>query len=157
MKRVILFFLLAVAPFWMMGSKPLRSFDELMTALKEGKTVSVVIEYKKCQLISDNEIDEKVPDAVGGMTLATWEYFAKGSVRNEKAFVVASESKLIERPREEGYVYNYVKIKVTDDNKVKVTARYLDARTFEVYMDENFFGQVDDGKNDGAVRFFVED
>lgn len=143
-------------PALLFGGNPLKSFDELMTALREGKKVRVVIEYKKCQLISDNEIDEKVPDAIGGMDLSTWEYFAKNAIRNDKAFVVASESKLIERPREEGYVYNYVKIKVSDDNKVKITARYLDASTFEVYMDENFFGLIDDGRNEGGAKFYSE-
>lgn len=157
MKRSIFFALLALVPALLWGNQPLRNFEELMTALKAGQKVTVVLEYQKCQLIADNEIDEKVPDAIGGMEITTWEYFAKGAVRNEKAFVATSESKLIERPREEGYVYNYVKLKVSDDNKVKITARYLDARTFEVCMDENFFGQIDDGKNEGGIKLFVED
>jgi len=156
MKRFYVFLMLAFVPVLLFGGHPLKSFDELMIALREGKRVSVVIEYKKCQLISDNEIDEKVPDAIGGMEISTWEYFAKNAIRNDKAFVVTSESKLIERPREEGYVYNYVKLKVSDDNKVKVTARYLDAKTFEVYMDENFFGVIDDGKNEGGARFYCD-
>jgi len=132
----------------------IRDFDSLMKALKSGETVRVVIHYAQCQLISDNEIHESAPDAIGGMTIATWEYFAKGFRGAAEAFVVASENKLIAYPKGEGYVYNYAKIRVSENGKVKLTARYIDAKTMETVMDENFFSQVNDGKNDGAVYFY---
>ncbi|MGC8864877.1 MAG: VirK family protein [Bacteroidales bacterium] len=133
---------------------PLKGFDELMQALRSGKHVKMVVDYKKCQLISDNEISEKSPDATGGMNLDTWEFFARGSVRNDKAFVVFSASHLIQYPKGDGYVYNYVKVRVSEDNKVKITARYVDPKSFENLMDENFFGEINDGKNGGGVAFY---
>jgi len=111
--------------------------------------------YAKCQLISDNEIEDKVPDAIGGMTIDVYEYFEKGAVRNDQAFVVFSESKLIQYPKGEGYVYNYVKVKITADNKVKITAEYLNPVNFSVMMTENFFTSINDGKNEGGVFLFV--
>ena len=136
------------------AQKQLKNFDELMAALKSGKQVRMVVYYNKCKLISDNEEKEKVPDAIGGMNLGVYEYFAKEAIKNKLAFVVASESKLIENPKGEGYVYNYVKIKVSEDNKVKITAQYIDAKTFEQKMDENFFGEINDEKNEKAVYFY---
>ncbi|MDK2909098.1 MAG: VirK protein [Bacteroidales bacterium] len=137
------------------GQSPLKGFNELMNALQSGKHVKMVVEYKKCQLISDNEVAEKVPDAIGGMDLDSWEYFAKGAVRNEKAFLAFSASHFIQYPKGEGYVYNYVKVKVFEDNKVKITARYVDPKSFENLMDENFFGEINDGKNGAGVSFYV--
>ena len=80
-------------------SYQLLNFEELMTALKSGKEIHMVIQYGKCKLISDNEEKEKVPDAIGGMKLDTWEYFAVKAVKNDKAFVVFSESKMIQNPK----------------------------------------------------------
>jgi hypothetical protein len=137
------------------GQKQLNSFEEIMTALNSGQQVKLVMHYAKCQLISDNEIGEKVPEAIGGMTIDVYEYFEKGAVRNDQAFVVFSESKLIQYPKGDGYVYNYVKVKVTADNKVKITAEYLNPVNYGVMMTENFFTSVNDSKNDGGVTVFA--
>lgn len=148
---LVVLFLMSTTIF---AQKQLKSFEELMTSLNSGKQVRMVAFYKKCRLISDNEEQEKVPDAVGGMHLGVYEYFAKESVKNKQAFVVFSESKLIQYPKGDGFVYNYVKIKVTEDNKVKITAQYVDAKTFDIKMDENFFGEINDGKNEKGIYFY---
>jgi hypothetical protein len=116
----------------------------------------MVVHYKKCQLISDNEITEKIPDAIGGLSVDVFEYFAPNSVKNDKAFVVFSENKLIQYPKGDGYVYNYVKVKVSEDNKVKITARYIDPKTMEEVMDENFFGEINNGSNEAGVYFYAD-
>jgi len=138
-------------------SQQICSFDELMTHLKKGKNVTAVFHYSRFKLISDNEEQEKIPDAIGGMELSTWEYFAPNAVKNKEAFVVFSENKLIRNPKGEGYVYNYVKVRINADQKVKVTAQYLDATTLKVNMDENFFGQLNDGKNEGGLSLFLSE
>lgn len=138
------------------NNNQIKSFDELMTYLKQGNEVHVVLHYAKCQLISDNEIVDNVPNAIGGMTLDVWEYFAPMAIRNEKAFVVSSTSKLIQNPKGEGFVYNYVKIRFYDDNTVKITAEYLDANSIEVEMTENFFGKIDNGKNNEGIYIYAD-
>lgn len=158
MKRITLILSLIIIAALQVGAAPsqIKSFDELMKILNTGGHVRVVFYYAKCTLISDNENQEKVPDAVGGMEVSTYEYFAPNSVKNKEAFVVFSENKLIGYPKGDGYVYNYVKVKIEPNNKVKITARYLDAKSMEVKMDENFFGQINDGKNDGGIFLYGE-
>ena len=152
-KFVTLITILFCANFAIAGDH-LKSFEEIMNALKSGDQVSAVFYYKKCQLIADNEIEEDVPDAIGGMVIDTWEFFEKMSIRNEKAFVVSSTSKMIAEPRGDGYVMNYVKVKISEDNKVRITARYIDPVTYETKMDESFYGDVNDGKNDSGIYFY---
>jgi hypothetical protein len=152
MKQWVIFFLfISVIVSMQAETIQLLSFDELMNALKKGEIVRVVAHYGKCQLISGNEIQERVPDALGGMSIEVFEYFAKGSIRNEKAFVVFSQSSLINYG---GYIYNYAKFKVWEDGKVMITAQYADPNTFELQMDENFFGEINNGKNEGAIYFY---
>lgn len=158
MKKILLTSVLFLSALliWAGNTTQLKDFEELMNYLKTGSEVRVVLHYAQCQLISDNEIVDDVPDAIGGMSLEVWEYFAPGVVYNEKAFLVSSTSKLIQYPKGDGYVYNYVKIKFYDDNSVKIVAQYLDAITYEVLMSENFYGKIADGKNNEGIFIYVD-
>ena len=75
------------------------------------------------------------------------------SIRNEKAYVTASETRLISH-RSYGYVLNYVKIRIFEDDSVEIIARYLDPNSYEVKMDETFTALVNNGSNDGAVYLY---
>jgi hypothetical protein len=137
-------------------SNQVKGFNTLMDALNAGKNVNVVIHYEKCDLYMDGKKQEKSMDAIGGMPLDVYEYFAPNTIRNEHAFVSSSQSKLIQNPIGEGYVYNYVKIRLYDNNKAEIIARYLDAQTYEEVMSEKFKGIINDGTNNAGVYLFVE-
>lgn len=130
----------------------LNSFDELLNELKNGERVRVVIDYSKCKVIFD-EKEIPSPNAIGGMNFETFEYFAKGAVRNELAFVSTSETVLISHPSY-GTVFNYVRVKVFENNNIEITARYLDPKSFEIKMDEKILTQINDSKNDAGTSFF---
>ena len=130
----------------------LNNFDELMTALNTGESVRAVIHYGKCELIIDS-VSVEAPDAVGGMEFQTFEYFARMSIRNEKAYVTTSETVLIGHPYY-GYVYNYAKLRIYEDNFVQIIARYLDPKSYEVKMDETFTTIINDGNNEGAIYLY---
>ena len=154
MKKIVFLSFLFSSIFCLMASTiQLNSFEELMEALEHGEEVRVVVHYGDCQLISGNEIKERVPDAIGGMGINVFEYFAKMSVGNEKAFLAFSHTSLINYG---GYIYNYAKFKVMEDGKVKITAQYANPGSFDLEMDENFFSTINNGKNEGAVYFYKQ-
>jgi len=132
--------------------RQLKSFEQLMTSLKSGKEVRAIVYYAKCRLIADS-MEVKSPEAFGGMSLKTFEYFAPMSVRNPKAFVTSSETVLITHPRH-GYVRNYVKIKIFEDDKVEITARYLTPSTLQIVMDETFYGAISTGVDANGVYLY---
>lgn len=132
----------------------LRKFSELLGALKEGREVRVVVEYAKCVLKID-EKEEPAPNAIGGATLHSWEYFGRGVVRNDRAYIAASETVLIAHPRH-GHVFNYVRFRFYEDNKVEITARYLKTSDYEIVMDETFLGELSSGKDSRGVACFTE-
>lgn len=157
MKRIIILIALAYAALMSANAQPkaLKNFDELMSALNAGYNVRVVIYYGKCKLVADNEMQDKSPDAIGGMTIDTYEYFAPKAVRgNENAFVVFSENKLIQNPKGKGFVYNWAKFKVESTGKVKVSVMYLDSTTQEELMSENFFTEFSDSAKEQAIYFY---
>ena len=130
----------------------LNNFEDLMDALNTGESVRAVIHYGKCELIIDS-VAVEAPDAIGGMEFQTFEYFAKMSIRNEKAYVTTSETVLIGHPYY-GYVYNYAKLRIYEDNFVEIIARYLDPKSYEVKMDETFTTIINDGNNEGAIYLY---
>lgn len=126
----------------------LNSLEEIMTAFKAGHYVRAVFTYKDMQLISDNEIVTRVPDAIGGMTLDTFEYFAPKSIGNPEGFVASSKAVLINHPSY-GVVYNYAKVKIYESGKVVIVAQYMNPKTFELEMNESFYAKI----NEGAVFY----
>lgn len=150
MKRIFVLFACLLVSASVFAGDQLKSFEEIMDALKSGDKVSAVFYYAKCQQIAENEIQDEPPAAVGGMSIDAWEFFDTMSIRNKKAFVVTSTSKLIADPFGEGYITNYVKVKISDDNKVRIVARYINPLTLETTMDESFYADI----NDSGVYFY---
>ncbi len=132
--------------------KRIDSFTELYNNLIQGENVSVIIEYGKAILISDSGITKSI-DAIGGMSLLPFEFFPKGSIRNEKAFISSSTTTLISHYRY-GTVYNYVKIRLYEDDTVEIIVNYFDSVTFAIKMKEMFRAQINSTNNGGAVSLF---
>ena len=126
-----------------------------MTALNAGEQVRVVIHYKLCKWAPGMVEQSPVPDAITGMNIDTYEYFAPGAAHNEKAFVVFGNSKLIQNPMGKGFVYNYGKLRINVDNSVIVTAKYIHPKSFRTLMDESFIGKIDDGSNNEGISLFL--
>lgn len=131
------------------GPQQLKDFPSLMDALQAGRSVRTVLHYAKCDLAGSAG-----PNAIGGMELGTFEYFAAGVVGNPKAYVASSENKLIHL--QSGKVYNYVKVRIQEDGAVTITAQYLNPTTFEVTMDETFTCKIDDGSKTAGVHLFAQ-
>lgn len=128
----------------------LADFESVMGALRSGRAVQAVIDYKRCELYSLKKStaapagqeetgdpacalsvrnkpggcyfrQKESFDAVGGMRITTWEYFGKGFI-GPKAYVAASDTKLIAL---RGFVLNYGSIRIYEDDAVKIRVNYL--------------------------------
>ncbi len=153
MKKVVCFYLL-LALISFAETKQLTNFEEVYDAVVGGEEVRIVIHYAKTDLMIDGKAEE-APDAIGGMDLGTYEYFAVGTVRNEKAYISTSETVLIGHPFY-GYVLNYVKLRIYEDDTVEVIAQYLDPNTYEVKMDEKFLGKINNIENEAGIYFYID-
>lgn len=120
--------------------KLLVNFEEIYKNLVSGELVRVIIDYSQCKIKTDS-IDEYGPNCIGGMNIENFEYFAKGTVNNKLAYISCSETVLINHPRY-NLVLNYIKLKIFENNSVSIQARYLDPKTYEVKMDEDFFAEI---------------
>lgn len=152
--------LLAVACSWLAPlqarAQPtqLRNARDILAALSAGRQVRAVFHYKGMALADDQGRPQQAPDAIGGMTLDTFEYFAAGAIGNAEGYLAASHAQLIRHPRH-GYVLNYVKVSVYDGGRVRILAQYLAPATYDVKMDETFTTEVATGANKGCAFFYT--
>ncbi len=154
MKRLFLFLFIFGITTSFAQKKQLTNFNMLLESVNKGEEVYAVIHYAKCTLIIDS-VETEAPDAIGGMPLSTFEYFAPLSINNPKGFLTSSETVLITH-RRRGFVYNYVKIKIFDDNKAEINAKYLLPNTLEVVMDETFYTEINDGTNNKGLYLYAK-
>jgi hypothetical protein len=160
MKRIFGFFIAAlVLAAGIVGASVspvlLKNFAELRIALEEGRNVRAVFHYKRMELFVDGKKTSDVPDAVGGMDVGAFEYFAAGAVGNPEGFLSFSHLQVIKHPKY-GTVQNYVKVSVFESGRVRILAQYLAPGTFEVKMDEYFESAINDGLNQAGAHFFRE-
>lgn len=153
-KLLIITALALISQYGATQTSRISKFDELIQSLNSGEQVRVIIDYSLCNWASAEESQKPLPKAVVGMDIDTYEYFAPAAVRNKTAFVVFSQSKLIQNPIGKGFVYNYGKVRINDDNSVVVSAKYIHPKSFKVVMDETFSGKLNDGENSGGVSLF---
>jgi hypothetical protein len=157
MKKIvgILSFIMVLASCLNSQPKQLTNFVQIIDALKSGYRVNAVIHYKDCMLVSDGDT-LKAPDAIGGMDILPYEYFAAGVIGKNIAFISTSETVMIYLKGFGGYLNNYVKLRVYEDNRVEITAQYLTIDKQEVKMDETFYGEINDGTNGKAIYFYSD-
>lgn len=114
----------------------LASPQALLAALEDGRAVHVTVRYARCVLVEDGQ-ERPAPDAIGGFTVAAFEHFARGVVRNERAYTALSETRLIVHPRH-GPVQNYARLRVHEDGDVEVGVKYLAPPDLRPVMEETF-------------------
>lgn len=133
----------------------IKNFEGLLSTLDKGAQVRVVFHYAKCRLVVDST-EEKSPDVTGGMGIDEFEYFPAGSIKNPKGYLAFSKAVLISH-RKYGYVTNYVKCRVFEDNTLEVNARYITPDKFETVMNETFYCTISNGENGEGVLFSTQD
>jgi hypothetical protein len=133
------------------ASAPRRlvSSSQLLTALQEGRQVRAVVSYARCAMMVDGK-GQISPDATGGLTVQAFEHFASGVAGNDLAYTAVSETRVIVHSRY-GAVLDYVRMRISSDGKVEVTAKYLKPPALEPVMEETFRCQVGD-----SVRLFAD-
>jgi len=135
----------------------INNFSDLMLALNSGEQVRAVMHYSQCKWDTALQSQGAIPEATASIVIDTWEYFARGAIRNKMAFVVFSKSALIENPIGKGFVYNYGKVRINEDNSVIVSAKYIHPKSLRTLMDESFRCTIHSGENAGGVDLFKQE
>ncbi len=125
-----------------------------MESLRSGEEIRAVIHYAKCGREHPQNKPDTIPDIIASMQITTWEYFSRNSIRNSHAFVVFSDSRLIENPIGKGFVFNYGKMRISDNDSVMVYARYLHPRSHRSMMYQRYRCRIDNGTGIHGISLY---
>jgi hypothetical protein len=125
----------------------LSTYQEVLSTLQSGVRVRVVLDYSVCKLGG-----KPAPNAQGAMNLDTFEWFGKNVIGNPKAFLAGSENHLIRL--QSGFVYDYARVRLSEDDKVAIDVQYLDPKTFAVTVDETIDCGISDASQARGATFY---
>jgi hypothetical protein len=125
----------------------ITSYADLLATLKSGARVRVVLDYGKCKLNGSPG-----PNALGAMNFDTFEWFGAKVLGNPKAFIAASETHLIRLPS--GFVNDYVRVRVSEDDSVGIDVQYLDPQTYAISVDETISCGISDAMTERGATFY---
>ncbi|MBN1337652.1 MAG: hypothetical protein JXB39_16995 [Deltaproteobacteria bacterium] len=132
----------------------LASYEAILAALSEGRTVHVVLYYPECRLRVGDAV-MKPPESSAGLTFGAWEAFARGAVGNDRAYLTVSETRMVAHARR-GPVWNYLRLRLYDDGEVELQARNILPADFSVIMDNLFTCAIDPGTGKGGASFYTD-
>jgi len=125
-----------------------------MKTLTAGEEIRVVIRYADCDREHPRNGFDSIPDIAASMHIETWEYFPRHSIRNDHAFVVFSDARLIGNPIGKGFVINYGKVRISDNDSAMVDARYLHPRSHRSLMYQRYRCRIDDGSGTQGIYLY---
>lgn len=151
---ILVLFLLLFFKVTFAETTQLKSFTEVLDALNKGEKVNAVIHYADCKLTVEGK-ESKSPDQTSGMPVLPFEYYAPGVIA-KRGFISTSQTVMIYLAGFNGFVYNYTKLRIYDDNTAEVTIKFVSVSKMEVQMDELFTGEINDGSNGKGIYLFIE-
>jgi hypothetical protein len=125
----------------------ITTYADLLATLKSGARVRGVFDYGKCKLSG-----QPGPNALGAMNFDTFEWFGAKVLGNPKAYLAASENHLIHLTT--GFVNDYVRVRVSEDDKVEIEVKYADPQTYALSVDELIQCGLSDGKTELGATFY---
>ncbi len=155
-RRLFCLILLVTAVSAAVAGTPKRvgNYSSLMKALKNGSTVSVVMEFGRCNLLSSG--DQRLsPPLAGGLVADTWTSRVESSQGNQGVTLVLTGDELVAHPGR-GMLRRHVEVSIGSDDQVTIALRHLDPGSYEVVSTWRLATTFDRG-DDGAAAFYLLD
>lgn len=108
-------------------TKLLSSYTDLVQALAQGDSVRAIMLINKCS-ITKTAFDSN--EVIAGMNFSTFNKYAIHVGPQQKDGVATSRTILVEASQL-GPVYNYVRLRVFEDNTAEILSEYLDPLTYK--------------------------
>lgn len=121
-------FLIALSQVTLANStQTLASYSDLLNALSQGNSVRAIMYVNKCSIVSSTANSK---DIIAGMPFTEFNKYAVTIGTQQKNTIATSTNKLIEHSQF-GPVYNYVRLRIFEDNSAEIFSEYLDPTTYK--------------------------
>ncbi|MFI4937425.1 MAG: VirK family protein [Candidatus Berkiellales bacterium] len=130
--------------------KILSTYPELSQALTEGHSVRAIMTLNKCKADST---EVKKADVIGGANFTNFNIYQLEENGEKKNIIATSTHMLLEHGKF-GTVYHYGRIRVYEDNTVKVFNEYLDPKAFTKHKAVSFTCHLSNGTDKNGVVLY---
>lgn len=108
-------------------SRILDNYSDLLNAISQGDSVRAIIFINKCSM-EKYSVDSN--DVIAGMNFTNFNKYPVNVGAQQKNTIATSISTLVEHNKL-GTVYNYVRLRIFDDNSAEIFSEYLDPTTYK--------------------------
>lgn len=129
----------------------LTSYEQLTKALTSGDSVKFVFDASHCQKVSGSRI-EKTRDMnmVGGGDFHVYNIYPI-TVGDKVKNGAATSNTILVNHSTLGPIYNYVRLRVFEDNSAELYSAFYSPTTFKTLGDKSYTCQVDSDKSAGGI------
>jgi len=133
------------------SSQILINYSELLNALKNGNQVRAIIQLEKC---SSSLKYKETNDAIGGMNFTVFNKYKLQVDNSTKRDVIATSINMLVKSSRYGFVNNYVRLHIFEDNSVEILSEFLDPKNYSSIKQTTFSCQLSNGKDKNAVILY---
>ena len=135
---------------WADTHKILANYTELLTALTNGNKVRTIMKLNKCTSDS-NSIDSK--NLIGGMNFTNFNAH-QIIISGQQKKVVSTSINILVESTTKGPVYNYVRLRVFEDDSAEIFSEILDPRTYTSLTTASYFCRLSDGNDNNGIVLY---
>jgi len=126
----------------------ISSYQQLLTTLKQGDEVRAILNLAQC-----TGQDAKSPQVIGGMNFTQ---FNQHQIKHndELVPVIATSINMLVESAQYGHAYNYVRLRIFENNTAEVVSAFLNAKDFSVYKQTTFQCQLSNDKQEKGITLY---
>ncbi len=131
--------------------KILSSYSDLLGAVKDGDNVRAVMTLSKCTPLNqsvDNDIG-----ALGGMDFTNFNKY-QTLISGQQKNIISTSINVIVEHNQLGTVYDYVRLRVFEDNSAELFSEYLDPKNYARLGSRSFVCHLSDGKDQNGIVLY---
>lgn len=109
------------------SSQLLGNYSDLLHAISQGDSIRAIMYVNKCSI---TKASINIDDFIAGINFTDFNKYQVSVGNLQKNTIATSIYKLVEHPTL-GPIYNYVRLRIFEDNAAEIFSEYLDPRTYK--------------------------
>jgi glycogen synthase len=126
----------------------LPSYGELSKALIQGDEVRAIITLKHC---TDHAGQAVKNELTGGLNFTQ---FNKYLLSDEKRFTIATSTNMLVKTPNYGHVYNYVRLRIFEDNSAELLSEFIDPKNFNILKTASYHCHLKNSDEPAGVSLY---
>lgn len=130
---------------------PIENYHSLLEALSKGHEVRAIISLGECH--TEGESAAKSSNHIGGMNFTQFNKY-QISINNKPTNMIATSINMLVESAQHGPVYNYVRLRVFENNQVEMASMFLHPQDYSVISKTTFQCAISNDNEHHGIRLY---